>query len=221
MYKLPIALAAMVAAGAANAATVSYDKSVPTTGTDWIETLLMPQFDSSLGSLNSVSLQLDGVVTGEARGERVGTNLSFPTRNMTFTLRSDISTTVAGVTGLDLAITPLASRTFAAGVFDGVQDFGGTSGVTYDDLAGTDTKTVTLTSSLAPFIGTGDFAAFVIAEGNSGYLGTSNSVVEFDTFASSVLTVTYDYDIASVPLPAGLPLLLAGLGGLALVRRRR
>jgi hypothetical protein len=31
---------------------------------------------------------------------------------------------------------------------------------------------------------------------------------------------TYEVDLAPIPLPAGLPLLLAGLGGLALLRRK-
>ncbi len=41
------------------------------------------------------------------------------------------------------------------------------------------------------------------------------------TFTPRNFVGSLDYSIAAVPLPAGLPLLLAGLGGLGLVQRRR
>lgn len=44
-----------------------------------------------------------------------------------------------------------------------------------------------------------------------GFMGRTNFESDIDTLAA----------IPPVPLPAGLPLLLAGLGGLALIRRRR
>ncbi len=44
--------------------------------------------------------------------------------------------------------------------------------------------------------------------------------VHTDDYASGEIRGQFVPDVAAVPLPAGMPLLLAGLGGLAMVRRR-
>lgn len=58
---------------------------------------------------------------------------------------------------------------------------------------------------------------------------SENTLYDFDVFfaermptgSNFSITTTLRIDTAAVPLPAGAPLLLAGLGGLALIRRRR
>ncbi|WP_425038529.1 VPLPA-CTERM sorting domain-containing protein [Primorskyibacter sp. S187A] len=55
---------------------------------------------------------------------------------------------------------------------------------------------------------------------NDGAATVSFVVDGVDTWAIDYSELTLGMTTAPVPLPAGLPLLLAGLGGLALVRRR-
>ena len=51
--------------------------------------------------------------------------------------------------------------------------------------------------------------------------GVGRSYAFGSTFSPRNFVGSLDYSVAAVPLPAGLPLLLAGLGGLGLVQRRR
>lgn len=73
------------------------------------------------------------------------------------------------------------------------------------DASATDSRTFTDPVDLAALIGTPFLFEVVSADGGS--------------FAGSV-SVTYAFTPSAVPLPAGLPLLLGGLGALGLIRRR-
>ena len=54
----------LVVVATADATTMSYTASVPLTATDWATSLSFPQFNPSLGTLNSVTLSLDGHIGG-------------------------------------------------------------------------------------------------------------------------------------------------------------
>ncbi|RKF16541.1 VPLPA-CTERM sorting domain-containing protein [Roseovarius spongiae] len=91
----------------------------------------------------------------------------------------------------------------------------------FDDIAdGTNTYTINAASDagsvdvFAHSVATGNFTLW-LAEETSDVLLPNPSI----TVSSANLKVYGD--VAPVPLPAGAPLLLAGLGGLALLRRRR
>lgn len=49
-----------------------------------------------------------------------------------------------------------------------------------------------------------------------------NAFVDFDSLGASIsIASVADTSVAPIPLPAGLPLLITGIGGIALLRRRR
>ena len=117
-------------------------------------------------------------------------------------------------------VLPVVNSTFNATAFDGVIDFGGTSGVTFTNLSGS--ASVSNGPSLSPsliatFVGVGNVTLGQNATGNSSGTGAGNLITQFATQAGSVAKVTYSYQ--PVPEPASMAVL--GLGAAALLRRRR
>ena len=212
--------AAALFAPAVNAATITQSESFASQGTDWALSASFDQFDSSLGTLDSVVFDLTGNVTGTASAEQLG-----GASDVTLELDATITSDLAGFGELGVVI-PAASDTIALDAFDGEFDFDGPSGVTFSDLSGSDTISNTFTSGLAPFIGTGSFVVPTSAEGGSGTSGSGNVVTQFSSSASADLTLTYNYtessDVVSpVPLPAAGWAMIAALGALGAVARRR
>lgn len=64
-----------------------------------------------------------------------------------------------------------------------------------------------------------DFATFVESDLNGNAVGISSLTFDFERSSGAIDGLTFE--VAAVPLPASLPLLFAGLGGLGLVARRR
>lgn len=202
---------------AASAATMSFTASVDSRPADFTSTVSVNQFDSSLGTLESVEVVLTGMVSGSARAENVNPH------DVTIDLGVD-ATIAASALGRELvAVIPSYSRNgIALSAFDGGFDFGGTSGVTYDDLSATanDSTVLTDASDLAAFAGTGmiDLAVGVVANLQSP---NGNVASLFNTNAGAEIEVIYTYsEVTDVPVPASLPLLAGALGLAALVRRR-
>jgi uncharacterized repeat protein (TIGR01451 family) len=154
------------------------------------------QFDPSLGVLQSVVIN-----------EQATINSTIGVENTSRSSPSQITATVSGkleVTGpnVDLAVTPSDNlATFNATTFDGMVDFGGTSGKTYPTASASGSQSQTLTgSAMAPFVSTGTGAATgsvpltEIGQGTSTASGSGGNLqVTTTNTASAVVTVTYNY----------------------------
>ncbi len=212
-----VVLAVAVTAGSvAEAASVTYTGSVPSSLTNWSNTVALPKFNSALGNLTSVQLTLTGTVQGTAMFESQDSKPQTVTMNLSATVKllkpTDCSTLVT--------VLPLASTSDSASAYDGVLDFGGTSGKTYGSLTGVNTNLALLTSpsDLAAFTGAGNIVLPVTAVGTSGGAGGGNLVLSFTTAAGASAQVTYTY--APVPEPATMTLLAGGLALAGFVSRR-
>lgn len=204
---------------AASAATVTYSNSLANQSTAYNDVVLaLQQFDSSLGTLNSVSFSLTGFVSGNIGAE----SLDALPANVGLNLGAQVTAETA-ISPLAVVI-PTATQVFAASAFDGVMDFAGSSGTTITGVSASKSTSVLLTgASMLEFIGAGTIDILISANSQSSSSGSGNLVTMFQTLAGASVSVTYDYEehVPVVPLPAGMPLLLAGLGVLAVARSRR
>jgi len=175
----------------AGAATVSFSDTVPLAVTNWTSSVTIPLFNPALGTLNSVTFLLNGHVEGtvqfESRDAGPATVTSTLSAQVVLT-RPDTST---------IALTaPTFSTSDSVTAFDGVNDFGGTSGRTHTGLTADDSSTHVSpppASDLALFTGIGSIVLPVSAMGVSGATGAGNLLVSISTSASAEVTVTYDY----------------------------
>ena len=115
------------------------------------------------------------------------------------------------------------NEVFNATSFDGDIDFGGTSGITYQDLTATQTESETFTdaSTLALFSGAGSIDLNLNALATSFASGAGNLITQFNTSAGGNISVTYNYDDNSTPVSAPAHVALIGLGLLAFAGYRK
>ena len=221
MFKKLLCGAALLSvASFSNAAvmTVEENASVGLTTTNFDEVVSINKFDASLGDLLSVTFKLDGFIKANARLESLDAVAADITTNVSVTLT--LSDTVLNN---ELVVTvPSLSEVFSASAFDGDLDFGGTSGITYEELTAADSEMNTFNdgATLALFTGAGDTIDLNLnALGVSFATGNGNLITQFQTAAGGDISVIYSYDVPSVSAPAHLA--LVGLGLLAFAGYRK
>lgn len=206
-----------LSSGFAQAATVSYTSAtVANQETDFYATdnvgLDLQKFNSALGVLNSVTLELTANILGSIQFESTSASSG--------TVFTDLAAKVSllSPTGQTLVATvPVSSKVDTVTKYDKHLDFGGTSGRTYDDLSATKTESVTFTDSseyFALFSGSGYLQALLSAVSASKVEGPGNMASAFTTTAGGFAKVTYDYTVANTPLPGAVWLFGSAMVGL-------
>jgi uncharacterized protein (DUF2141 family) len=168
--------------------TLTKSAAVASTPTDWTQNLLIPQFDPSLGTLLSIDITNAGTFSSGIKVE----SLDSASSTITATDSGSLTLTGPGITGL--VTTGSASKSFNATAYDGVLDFGGTSGHDFGTQTASGTNSITLTgSSMAAFTGTGSVTLNNVAHATSTASGAGNLITQINTNASAQVSVVYHY----------------------------
>jgi protocatechuate 3,4-dioxygenase beta subunit len=168
------------------------------TATNWSIGHTVQQFDPSLGTLTSIDIIISDPVTNTIKVE----NLDSAPATITATMTGAIMLTGPDIPGLTNPINQ--SQSFNASAFDGVIDFGGTSGHNFgpQTVQGSNSITLSDAASLAAYTGTGTVLFNVSANASASGSGSGNLLLSVNTTASAKVTVVYHY-IPSNALPPG------------------
>ncbi|RFP19574.1 PEP-CTERM sorting domain-containing protein [Duganella sp. BJB475] len=169
--------------------------------------LSFAQFNASLGTLTSVQFELFNTIYGTIDIKNKASSGS------TFTIHTggDLTATVAGQTvTTGNWIDP--SFTLAAGASQHT-----------DVAAVTNSKVLTfnLPTNLSAFIGGGTYSATLDGVSAQALTSGGNAKYGTDILMDGYAKVTYTYETAPVPEPETYAMLLAGLGLMGVVARRR
>ena len=182
----------------ASAATFSETQtdSIPATPTDWEtppgspDPLVFDQFDAVNGTLTQVKITFDTELTGSMQVENFAPS---STCDVSLVWAAEVTLdTTAGV--LDSTLEEIRNPP-TLGVFDGLIDFDGSSGISFVGLNQADSQVAFITGAgLAPFIGGGTIALNATATGVSGFSGCGNVITQFITNAAVDVEVEYTFD---------------------------
>ncbi|MBM3883817.1 MAG: choice-of-anchor E domain-containing protein [Verrucomicrobia bacterium] len=188
--------------------------SVPSSPINWtVSGLTLPQFNPALGTLTAVTLSLSGSFNnGAARVENLNP-LSDSWINANVNVLVNLYKFAESSAAVWVSPAAIAGS-FHASTYDGVTDYGGTSGKTWSGLAASASSawSSSLAPDLAMFTGTGtvplkaEAIGFITASISGG-----NADLKFTSNGSADASVTYEF----IPIPE--PETYAALAGLGLL----
>ena len=177
--------------------SITQTATIPDTPTPNTASVTLPQFDPTLGTLTSVTINNIATTTDTVQLESQDTQPTTLIANTTITT----SLTGPGVSGL--TTTANDSVSFNATAFDGVIDFGGTSGHDFGPRSQTRTQSTTITdpATLSAYLGTGTLTFSSTSTGTSSVLGSGNVVQIIGTSSGQTIQIVYNYIPSNALVP--------------------
>jgi protocatechuate 3,4-dioxygenase beta subunit len=179
-----------------------HDATIDPTVTTLTHTLVFPdasanqtqqgfiqQFDPTLGILESVEVRVDGHLVSNIQVE----NRDPAATTITASVSGDLTVTAPGI---DSEITTgEVEDAFAAGPYDGVMDFAGTSGTNFGDetVNGTGVFMLTDAADLAAYTGTGNVTYSLVAHSSAVVSGGGNMAALISSQGGASVEVIYHY----------------------------
>jgi len=207
-----LAIAACFAAASASASTVTQPlptNTISLKDTNWNDFLNFQKFDTSLGTLTSVQLDLYSNVKGHVDVM----NFNDDAADVPLTLDVTVSVNRPDATSLVLINAPVFNQTLTV-------DGGGGYASLDNSFKAHNSATFGPGADLDMFKGTGTLSAQIFANANSSTADV-NIFTGFSTQADGYGTVTYTYTAAPVPEPETYGMLLLGLGLMGVVAKRK
>jgi hypothetical protein len=178
--------------------------------TDWTQDFSVQKFNSSLGTLTSVTLTL--VENTDYKWQLFNNSLNQAT--FTVSAETDLTLTLPGILGTLNASVSYPSTAFSVAASS-------SQSVDSGWLSGADSVLLTPASGdLSAFVGTGNLSLSASTATEDATTGTGGNRGYFlSTQTGAILEVTYNY--TPVPEPSSLALLgLGGMGVMAMLRRK-
>jgi hypothetical protein len=214
MRKILYALFLLAFSLTAGASTITYTDSI--TGLfDLVPNrdLAVSQFNSSLGTLNSVTMDISTAIQADVGFENLA---RFAGGN--FQVGTSVHGYVVVASMVMSNFVDTQTYTISLQPFDGILDYSGTSGQILKHYSDADHGTFTQTSDFDRFIGSGSVPFPIIMDAFADHFTIpSNSSAIINTTAQASVSVTYDY---TAPIPEPVSIALLCLGGLMLRKRR-
>ncbi|WP_167761472.1 choice-of-anchor E domain-containing protein [Duganella callida] len=204
-------VAACFAAASASAATLTVSNTsnvIVSKDTDWSDFLNFAKFNTSLGTLTSVTFNLYSDINGSVSL----TNYNDELTNVPFSLGATVALSRPDSSNLVLINETLYNTSVGVAAGDTFADS--------KTVNAHSTATFTNVSDLSLFTGTGNIATLISAKAWSSVEGDGIDA-QFATKAGGYGTVTYTYTAAPVPEPETYGMLLLGLGVLGVVAKRK
>ncbi|MGA2324632.1 MAG: PEP-CTERM sorting domain-containing protein [Sedimentisphaerales bacterium] len=191
--------------------------------------LVVSQFDSSLGTLNSVSITVStalqaslGVENTNPTSPATGTQAFnvytyWPSDPTDYHTWANVNLSFGGSVVSTAGYTDAEKYTVYLTKYDGTTNYAGTSGTTVATFTPSDSEVLLYNSGLASFIGTGSLTFGLVSDAYTALQTTGgNMASSMSTTGQAGVIVAYNY----TPIPEPATVCLLGLGVLSLIRRK-
>lgn len=209
----------------AAAGTISYSGTSTAPGTNSFVSLALPKFDASLGTLDSVTVNVDfarvsGTFSVGATTATAATVNDDPTPAVRITIRQDASNSLGftqiGAANYDFSVSqtlPFTVPGNSSQVFDVIQN----------DVIANNSQSIG-SGSFSSYASPGGSGTIIFEVRNNPVINISGGTFALDAatvLLETAMTVTYAYTPVPVPEPSTWAMAAAGAGLVGLIRWRR